>query len=239
LTVAEARGAWLTFVLSTALAGVLLYLAGSPGIAGYPPMTTSVQGAKSTLQDVAGIALGMRRLLADMAWIQTLHYYGSQEEGQTEEEFENGMGVYPEFLSYCLHVARIDPYFTYIYYYGGAVLGWNLNRLSEAELLIREGITHNPKEWRLPQYLAGLAYQKNHDSENLIKFLETVASDPESPLLMKALLANIYKKKHHYDDALRLWAIIHDSGDPRYETRAREEFQEIQALMRSHKVRTP
>jgi tetratricopeptide (TPR) repeat protein len=196
----------------------------------YPPMFESLRSPKTELQDVIGAALGMRRLVADLAWIQTLQYYGTPELGQTETEEQNGGGRYPDFLSYCQRVADIDPYFTYVYYYGGASLGWNLNRLSEAEALLKDGIARNPGEWRLPQYLAGLAYQKDHDVANLIKFLESVANDPNSPLLMRALLANLYKKQRLYDKALQLWEQIYETGDPVYASRAVDQFKEIRRL---------
>lgn len=227
------RRTWFVFLASASLSiFFLVFISRLPRLP-YPALSTSLQGPQTSLQDVAGITLGVRRLLADLAWIQTLNYYGTEEEGQTEYEFHNGLGKYPNFYDHCLHVVRIDPYFSYVYYFGGGVLGWNLNRLSEAEQLLKEGIANNPNEWRLPQYLAGLAYQKNHDSENLLKFLESVTSDPQCPLLMKALLANLYKKKQFYVEALRIWKIIYDSGDPAYTQRAVEQFQQIRSLMGS------
>ncbi|OGR93097.1 MAG: hypothetical protein A2992_08830 [Elusimicrobia bacterium RIFCSPLOWO2_01_FULL_59_12] len=222
-------------LLTAALTGSLLTYLSKHFRNPYPPMPLSLQGSKTELQDVLGVTLGIRRLAADLAWIQTLQYYGTPEPGQTDFAFHNGMGVYADFLDHCRHVSRIDPYFTYVYYYGGSVLGWNLNRLSEAEQLLREGIAHNPTEWRLPQYLAGLAYQKNHDSANLMKFLESITKDPECPLLMQALLANLYKKQHRYVEALRMWERIYSSGDPSYRQRAREQFQAIHALLNASK----
>jgi len=143
------------------------------------------------------------------------------------------LGSYPKFLSDCRRVAKIDPYFTYVYYYGGASLGWNLNRLSEAEELLKEGIANNPTEWRLPQYLAGLAYQKNHNVQELMRFLESIVQDPQCPLLMKALLANLYKKQHLFDKAVIMWEIVYESGDPDYRRRAIAQVQDIQKLKRS------
>jgi len=61
------------------------------------------------LSDFAGIALGFRKLTADIAWIQTLVYYGTQEEGVNHEEAESGGGRYPLFLAYCQRAAEIDP----------------------------------------------------------------------------------------------------------------------------------
>jgi tetratricopeptide (TPR) repeat protein len=203
----------------------------------YPPVTLSLSATESRLNDLGGIVLGLRRLAADIAWVQTLQYYGSAEAGQTDFEFENGIGRYPAFLDYCLRATNLDPQFTAVYYYGGAVLGWNLDRLGEAEELLRLGIQRNPGEWRLPQYLAGLAYQKNHDIANLTRFLEGIIQDPECPLMMKALLANIYKKQGLYPQAIRLWEVIYEAGDPSYRHRAIEQVQDINRLMHSHSHR--
>jgi tetratricopeptide (TPR) repeat protein len=201
----------------------------------YPSITATLQSDQTELRDVAGLALGFRRLAADLAWIKTLQYYGTPEEGQSEFEFENGMGRYPKFLEMCRHVARIDPYFTQVYYYGGAVLGWNLERLNEAEALLRDGIQQNPQEWRLPMYLAGLAYQKNHDVASLVKFLEAITSAPDCPLMMKGLLANLYKKQGEFEKAQALWEDLYQTGDPLYVERAKEQFLAIERLRRQRR----
>ena len=140
-----------------------------------------------------------------MAWIQTLVYYGSTDEGTDAETAEQGGGQYPHFLAYCQRVAEIDPYFKYVYYYGGGVLGWNLNRLDEAEELLKEGIKAHPKEWRFQQFLAALAYQKNHDINKLVDFLEGFVEEKDCPNMLRSILANIYKKQKRYLDAIRVW----------------------------------
>lgn len=195
-------------------------------------MVASLASPQATLEDAGGVVLGLRRMDANLAWIQTLQYYGTPEKGQSDEEADNGQGNYPLFLTYCRHVADIDPYFTYMYLYGGSVLGWNLNRLDEAEALLKEGIANNPTAWRLPQYLAGLAYQRNHNVVELTHFLETVIQDPECPLMMKALLANIYKKQRLFDKAIALWEVIYQSGDPLYMERAINQVKDIQRIRR-------
>src|SRR5437868_15528386 len=82
----------------------------------YPPMTASLSSPDTELQDVGGVALGLRRLAANMAWIQTLQYYGTSEIPEDEEGDINGGGHYPKFLAYCERAAGIDPYFTDVYY---------------------------------------------------------------------------------------------------------------------------
>ncbi len=196
----------------------------------FPPLATSLSTQVTDLRDFVGIAGGFRRLSADIAWIQALEYYGTQEEGQSEQDFENGLGRYPLMLSYCERVARIDPYFTYVYYYGGGALGWNLGRWEEAERLLRLGIQNNPKEFRLQQYLAAMAYRKDHDATKLILFLEEFIKDPECPNLLRSILANFYKKQKLYDQALRVWVMVYDSGDLSYRDRANQQIQELLPL---------
>jgi len=196
----------------------------------FPPLSVSLSTPTTQLNDFIGIALGIRRLTADIAWIQTLQYYGTEEANQSEEEFENGIGKYPLFLAYCQRVARIDPYFTYVYFYGGGALGWNMNRLDEAEILLKEGIAFNPTEWRLQQYLAALAYQKNHDLSKLTLFLESFVQEEDCPSLLRALLANIYKKQGRYEDAIKIWTLVYQTGDAAYRERAVDQIHRISAL---------
>ena len=47
----------------------------------FPPLSVSLSSPAARLSDFAGIALGFRKLTADIAWIQTLIYYGTFEEG--------------------------------------------------------------------------------------------------------------------------------------------------------------
>jgi len=186
----------------------------------FPPLAVSLSSPVARLSDFACIAMGFRKLAADIAWIQTLIYYGTEERAANSEEIEQGGGSYPLFLAYCQRVARIDPYFEYVYYYGGGVLGWNLNRPEEAEELLKEGIKANPKEWRFQQFLAGLAFQKNHNINVLTQFLEGFVEQSDCPNLLRALLANIYKKQKRYSEAIRVWKIVYETQDPLYLQRA-------------------
>lgn len=193
----------------------------------FPPLAVSLSTEVTSIRDFTGIAAGFRRLAADLAWIQTLQYYGTQEEGQSEFDFHNGIGRYPLLLAYCQRVARIDPYFTYAYYYGGGALGWNLGRWAEAEALLRQGIENNPKNFRLQQYLAAMAYKHDQDVDKLMQFLESFVNDPDCPNLLRSLLANLYKKQKLYAKALGIWLQVYDTGDPTYLDRAKNQIEKL------------
>lgn len=200
----------------------------------FPALTTSLSSSKSSLQDFMGIMGGLRRLSADLAWIDTLAYYGTHHhhEGDEGAHFdEETVEDYPEFYSYCLRTIRIDPYFKYVYYYGSGVLGWNLNRVDEAEELLKQGIKAFPKEWRFQQYLAAMAFQKNHDINKLTEFLESFLLEPDCPNILRSILANIYKKQHRYADAVRVWLMVYETGDRDYRWKAENQLNEL-ALFR-------
>jgi hypothetical protein len=197
----------------------------------FPPPTAAVSTSVSTTEDLGGVVLGLRRLAADLAWIQTLQYYGAPEGGDAHVDVHGHhdieAGVYTHLLENCRRVARIDPFFTYVYYYGAAALAWNLNRLGEAEELLKEGIRYNPHEWRFQQYLAAMAYQKNHDISKLTVFLEGFVTDPSCPNLLRALLANLYKRQNEPRKAVAVWFLVLDTGDPEYTARATREIEKL------------
>jgi tetratricopeptide (TPR) repeat protein len=200
-------------------------------------MAASLATPLADLRDFVGVSLGFRRLAADLAWIQTLQYYGTHEDHDSDDGHghghgghDYGAGRYPLFTQYCERVARLDPYFTYVYYYGGGALGWNLGRLEEAESLLQLGIRNNPSEWRLPQYLAALSYQKNHDVANIVTFLEGFIGQDDCPNLLRALLANIYKKQKRYRDSIRVWQFIMRTGEPDYVNRGQQQIAQMLPL---------
>ena len=198
----------------------------------YPLITETLNNPQTNLTDFFGVAFGMRRLSADAAWVQLLQYYGTDEPGQSEASSENGGGFYPKVFTYCKRVVQLDPRFTYAYIYGASALGWNLNRLSEAVSLLEDGIDRNPHEWRFHEYLAGLSYQKDHDIRQLTRFLEATATDPETPNLLRALLANLYKKTGRYADAYRIWTIVSQTGSSGEISRAAVQMSQLRALIR-------
>jgi len=202
----------------------------------FPPLAVTLSSPVTPLSDFIGIALGFRSLTADLAWIQTLVYYGTVEEGADPEEAERGGGHYPLFLAYCQRVAQIDPGFKYVFYYGAGVLGWNLNRPDEAEQLLRQGIAAHPKEWRFQQYLAAMAFQKSHNINKLIEFLEGFVQERDCPNILRSILANIYKKQHRYKDAIRIWFMVNQTQDPSYMERSVTQIQELYTLLQAEKA---
>ena len=227
----QSRGVLGIFGLSLILMIALSNLTARHFVEPFPPLSVSLSSPVTPLYDFIGISLGFRKVTADLAWIQTLVYYGYTEEGADEEAaVDSGEGKYPQFLPYCQRVARLDPSFKYVFFYGGGVLGWNLNRLDQAEDLLREGITAHPKEWRFQQFLAGLAFQKSHNINKLADFLKGFVEEKECPNLLRSILANIYKKQKRYKEAIYVWTLVYSTQDPNYTQRAVSQIREMYPL---------
>jgi len=187
------------------------------------------------LLDLSGIIFGMRRMVANIAWIQLLQYYGTPEEGHlhTEEgcpvcaEEDYGGGKYYDLLSLTQRVIRLDPYFYYVYLYSAGALAWNLYRPEEAVLLLKEGISNNPQYWRFRLYLGAVIYQQLNKFEKMVILLGEAVKYPDCPTLVKVILANIYEKQSRYLDSLKIWLEVKESKDEFYRLRAEKKIFEL------------
>lgn len=200
---------------------------------------------KYLLLDLTGVVFGIRRISADIAWIQLLQYYGTPEE--TEEhthEHENGHchhglnfggGKYYDLLKLCQRTVRLDPYFYYAYLYGSASLAWNLNRYDEGIKLLDEGIKNCPKYWQFYLYKMAIIYKKLDKYKEMVNLLEKVVKEPDCPLIVKAILANIYKKAGEYEKSLKLWTEIYNFGMSDYYQIAEKQIAEIKEKFLTYK----
>jgi hypothetical protein len=172
---------------------------------------------------------------------------GCHKPGCTEKEHEHydtdySGGVYSELYSYCLRIAELDPFFSYVYLYGAGALAWNLNRPDEAITLLNAGISsiekfspeitkdvHQPF-WQYHLYLSAIIYSKSGKYNEMTALLETAVKQPKCPNMVKAILANIFQKNGKSRRALELWIEIYDSKDPTYANKALSKISELRAV---------
>lgn len=182
----------------------------------------------SGIQDPVIITMGFRSLAADVAWVQLLQTMGKH--GDIDKTGKN----FPYLKQDTLRVTRIDPYFKSAYLFGAATLAWlrNINRPDEAMEILAEGARYNPTYWPLRTYAAGIGYMKTNQMDDMIRMLEDAGREPDCPTMVKVVLANSYKTKKRYADALLIWEGILASEKGRdYHGRAREEIPKIYRLI--------
>jgi hypothetical protein len=98
----------------------------------------------------------------------------------------------------------------------------------------------DPGEPLYSEFIAALAFQKHGDTAKMLAILEPAAADPRSPIVMKDILANLYKTQGEYGKSLALWEEILDNEDESREwPRARLQVSEIRLLIKSKRPGTP
>ncbi|MBI3291321.1 MAG: tetratricopeptide repeat protein [Elusimicrobia bacterium] len=204
-----------------------------PAALNFPPLN-ELRFGDHALMDVGGVFLGLRRLTADLAWIQLLLYYGTPEEGPGEESgghhhpdpLSYGGGRYERFLEYCQRVVRIDPSFITAYLYGAGALAWNLKRSDEAVELLQEGVQRNPQAWQFHKYLAAIGFKQRGEFAKVASLLEEAIRDPACPSMVINILGNTYKDEGRYPEALRVFLELYDRAkDPEYQTTALKQIR--------------
>lgn len=228
---------WL--LLSVLLAWGAGGLAASAYRAPFPPAAEIRVPAQGAAGDMLALALGARRLFADVWFVRLLQYYGTPEveEGSlvlTQEAHhlaENGGGRYPEFLARSRHILEIDPNFTAAGLYGAASLAFNMDRPEEAEELLHFGLKYSPREWKYLKVLAAIGYSKARDPEAVAGAIAPLLGDPDCPVMLKQQSAFLNKKAGNYAAAAAIYAdIAATSKDMAYVRNARRELEKLARL---------
>lgn len=245
--------------LALPAAALLAWAAGSAvSVASYrsafPPPSEIRSPAAGAASDMLALALGARRLFADVWFIRLMQYYGSselarhddedgdhglewlkpeEERGHRHDHAElNGGGRYGEFLARSRHVLEIDPNFTVAGLYGAGSLAFNLNRPDEAVALLEYALKYSPREWKYLKVLAAIGYsRKGGDPAAVAGALAPLLKDPDCPVMLKQQAAFLNKKLGNYAAAAAIYAdIAATSRDTLY---VRNAERQLEALART------
>ncbi len=208
--------------------------------------------------DSVGFILGLRKFVSDIAWIQLLQYYGgsapeehccfegicfTEDVCHAEDYFEHitkiQPGKYKRFIDYCRRVVILDPLYSYVYFYGVGSLAWNLERPDEALELVDIGLRNlefqkedaNSDYWELVKYQQAIYYKLGGKYLEMIDKLKEIVDAGKAPNMVKAILANLYKKYGRYEEALLIWEELLLSGDPEYVERAKKQILQLKKLI--------
>lgn len=215
----------------TALLGTLSFLQ-KPVTHSLPPLPQLDQiqlQPEEAVQDALGILMGLRRMMADIAFIELLEYYGTHEELEPEPGHSHHYegGHYPKLLSKTFRILQLDPYFHYACLYSAGSLIFNLNRPEEGILLLQKGLEWDPNHWPYRLILAALAYKRWEDFRGLVSVLERAATYPDCPPLFKNILANLYKKQGQVKKAIQIYLRMLESKDLAYVEHAQRELKKL------------
>jgi len=168
------------------------------------PYYSRLSEQRQRLPVLLGTMLNQRKLTADAYWAKFLVYTGSPEWSAAR---------WPEVLPMTQAGTLLNPRFVPFYEYGSAILAWQLERKQEALELLKIGIRHNPTSERLFLYAAAIEYQSldsRHDG--IVHYMKKIIFSGEYSPLLPPILANIYKMRGEYDNALEIWYFLMRQG---------------------------
>ncbi|MFA6092801.1 MAG: tetratricopeptide repeat protein [Elusimicrobiota bacterium] len=183
--------------------------------------------AQTAVQDVSLSVCGMRRLAADIAFVEFLLYYGTpelaeQEHEEAEEPHMHGEGgVYPELLARGRRILSLDPHFDYAALYIGGALAFNQGRTDEALMFLEEARAREPGNWRFVAYIAAVGFNKTGSMESVLQALAPALADRDCPSMIKNIAAFMNVRLGRYDEAGRLYQQLLDSRDESYRASAK------------------
>jgi hypothetical protein len=154
--------------------------------------------------------LSYKNLAADLIWVKSIGYFADQFLGPRDFR-------YLEKLLYI--IADLDPMFEKVYLWGGSVLMYNGNWISERRIkqsteFLKYGwnkiknqeydYRHTWDYWRIP-HMIGFNYAiELRDIDSALPYLEELSRIPEAPDFYRTWISTIYRKSGKKDEAARV-----------------------------------
>lgn len=196
----------------------------------FPPITELKPTAQSAALDMAAIALGARRLCADIGLINLFIYYGNERNGKGNANLGNE--VYPEFAERAFHIARLDPSFRSANTFSAAILGFNMNKYDDAESLLKYVLIYQPKQRFYTQMLLSIAQKKTGNTVSIIEAILPIVREPDCPPLIKNITALLYRRAGNWQEAEEIYEdMLRTSRELEYVKKAQEGLRDL-ALVR-------
>jgi tetratricopeptide (TPR) repeat protein len=177
---------------------------------------------------VRRLADGFHNVLADIYWLRTVQYYGSQR-------------AFAEKSNYALLrplidiTTSLDPRMEIAYRYGATFLAEaypaGAGEPKVAIDVLRKGVENNPQSWRLRQDLALFHYFFLGDAQEASRILLEAARLPGAPYVLETLAASVLARRGDRATARALWQRIYDEAEPgAMKGNAEVHLQQIDAL---------
>jgi len=211
--------------------------------AGYEDEDMALSGSQ-----FKGFAFGAEGLISDWYWMNSLQYIGKKVStiGLDNLNLEDMTAMNPRLLySYLNAATDLDPKFIAPYSYGATILPAIDSK--QAIALTEKGISNNPGEWRLLQYL-GYIHWRLKDYETAAETYDRGSRIPGAPSFFKLMAAKMRSDSGSRDTAREIYKqAMLEAQDERTKTSAQlrlyqldalDELELINKVMANHRVRT-
>ncbi len=144
------------------------------------------------------LSLGHRHLVADIAWLSAIQYYGKHR--QTDQNYE----ISPSLFSV---ITEADPAFINAYLFASLVMT-EAGKCEQAEALLVKGADNNPDSWRLHFDLGFFHFVVTHSWEKAAVAFQASARAPGAPEYTQRFAAASLDKAGNEETARVLWQVI-------------------------------
>lgn len=157
-------------------------------------------------QFLKGAALAYDELFADYLWIKTIVYFGDHFE--TDKSYK--------WLYHLLDIiSTLDPYFEYVYEFGGVALAYWTNDISHSINILKKGLVIVPKTheryWTIPFFLGFDYMYYKKDFAAAARYLEEATKYPGHPRYLPLLVARLYSNARDPEIAIKFLQEIYRS----------------------------
>jgi hypothetical protein len=154
---------------------------------------------------------GFDSIAADLYWLRTVQYFGSERRFAREKRFE--------LLQPLIEITTdLDPRLEIAYRYGAVFLAGappeGAGRPQAGVSVLEKGVKNNPRSWRLRQDLGFFIYLYLHDPERASRVLLAAADIPGAAFWLRTLAADILQKGGERQAARRMWQQMYEQAEP-------------------------
>ena len=156
--------------------------------------------------------LGFDNLIADVAWLQFVQYFGENHHlkrtGSKKYDFSYS-------YKYIDVVTTLDPNFSYAYWFGAFAIADDMERPDLAIKVIDKGIKNNPDNWWLPYTAATMELMYNNNFTKAVKYIdEAYKIQPNMPRI-SVFRKVLHSKAQVQEKTRQIWKEIYKDAKAR------------------------
>lgn len=164
------------------------------------------------------LSLGQGTLLADIAWLSAIQYYGKHH--LTDRRYPLASHLFST-------ATRIDPGFRNAYILGGLVLADDAGDLPAARGILMRGVERNPSDWMLA-FQRGFVEYLHGDPAEGAAWMARASRMPAAPAYTLRLAAAASARTGRIELAVELWEMVaRESNDPGMRRLAEQKLKDL------------
>ena len=180
-----------------------------------------------TGEHVRRLSPGLEDLMADIYWLRTVQYFGSQRAFAVEKNFE--------LLQPLIDITTtLDPRFELAYRYGAVFLAEEhpngAGQPRAAIKLLERGARANPASWRIQQDIGFFHYFFLNDPQEAARILVEASKMPGAPVWLRSSAADFLQTGGERDTARRVWQHLYEESEGRMRDNALFNLRRLDAL---------